>query len=191
MSLQEISREEQSKPKKQSAINEQSLLARGERVPPKPKLLVLRKPRNLDALALKETLRSPASRAPPVLRKLVELQTRRYRIRRVAGRLVVVVTTRPAFVDSGVEYCKLLFRPSWVDLWSFFFLLLLFLFLVVLFLLREGLVVLRDVDGAREEEVGLGSSGFGVHGEMEFGVFELMVRVVDVVDEGEGGSCCG
>ncbi|KAH0448408.1 hypothetical protein IEQ34_022208 [Dendrobium chrysotoxum] len=103
-SLQEVSGEKESKCQQQAPIYQQGFLASSERVRPKPKILVLLKSCNLHALALEERLRRSASRAPPVLRKLLESKTRRDWVRRIANSLVVAVTARPALVDPCIHH---------------------------------------------------------------------------------------
>jgi hypothetical protein len=152
-SLQEVAGEEEEEAEQEGAVDEQPLLAGGERIAAEPELLVLRKSRNLDALALEEGLRGAARGAQPVVRELRERQPRRHRVRRVPHGLVVPVPARPALVDPRVQHRKLL-EPPRVQLRPV--LLLRRRGDLFLFALRrrrlEWLVVLGNVDGMEREE---------------------------------------
>lgn len=192
-SLQEIPRQKQSKSKNQATINKQRLLTRSQSIPSEPKLLVLREPRDLHTLTLEEALRRSAGRTSPIFWKLREGQSGRYRVRGVADGLFVFIPAGLAFEDSGVYDCELLLEAAGVDVEPFLFLNWRFLFLVgFLFLLGEGLVVLRDVDGVGEDDDVALVEGDGLvfgEGEIGFGGSGVGGGFVEV-EEGEYGFCC-
>lgn len=144
MSLEEIAGEEEYKGKEETAINKKGLLAGGERVAAKSKLLVLSEASYLDALTDEEGLGGTAGGAAPVAGKLGEVQTRRDGVGRVAHSLVVSVPAGSALMDTHVEDSEPLLEPPFVENIGL-------RAGTVLAIRREGGVLFGDVDGVEGE----------------------------------------
>lgn len=114
--MQKVTRQEQHKEKEQASIYKHSLLPRSQCITTQSKLLILCKPRNLHTLALKEAPGRPARRAPPVIGQFVELQPWRYGVGWVTSSLIILIPTRPAFINSGVQHRELLFQTAFVEI---------------------------------------------------------------------------
>ncbi|PON73906.1 hypothetical protein PanWU01x14_054560, partial [Parasponia andersonii] len=114
--LEKVTRQEKHKEKQQAPIYKNSFLPRSECIPTKPKLLVLSKTSYFNSLTLKKALGSSTGWASPILGQLLKWQSWRYWIRWVPHCLIILVTTRPAFIYSSVQDREFLFKPALIEL---------------------------------------------------------------------------